>query len=130
MPTAPADVFSPCGLGGVLNAHTIARLAVAVVCGCASKQLAPRTAGAQLHERNIVYAPDYAVNAGGVIAVASEYLGRGGADDVTARIERINETPRNILERAREEERAPSEVADSIARRILGEASIGRRAGF
>jgi leucine dehydrogenase len=52
------------------------RQAVAVLCGCANNQLATRTAGEQLREQNIVYAPDYVVNAGGVIGVAGEYLGR------------------------------------------------------
>jgi leucine dehydrogenase len=125
--TAPADVLAPCALGGILNAHTIARLAVAVICGSANNQLATRTAGEQLREQNILYAPDYVVNAGGVIAVAAEYLHKPNAAGVNERIERIYETTRSILVRAREEQRATSEVADSIARRILDEARTGRR---
>jgi leucine dehydrogenase len=125
--TTSADVLSPCALGGVLNAHTIARLKVAVICGCANNQLANRTAGEQLREQNILYAPDYVVNAGGVIAVASEYLGQSTAAGVTERIERIYQTTLNVLERAREEQRATSEVADSIARRILDTAPVAGR---
>jgi len=127
MLTTPADVLSPCALGGVLSAHTIARLKVAVICGCANNQLANRTAGEQLREKNIVYAPDYVVNAGGVIAVAGEYLGQSTAAGINARIERIYQTTLDILERARDEQRATSEVADSMARRILQDARLGRR---
>jgi leucine dehydrogenase len=125
--TTSADVLSPCALGGVLNAHTVARLKVAVICGSANNQLATRSAGEQLREQNIIYAPDYVVNAGGVIAVAGEYLGKSSAGSITARIERIYQTTRDILDRARDEQRATSEVADSIARRIIDDARVGRR---
>lgn len=67
-----ADIFAPCALGGVLNHQTIARLKVKLVAGSANNQLLSSEIGQLLHEKDILYAPDYIINAGGVIAVASE----------------------------------------------------------
>jgi len=71
----PCDIFSPCALGGVLNDGTIPRLRCAAVAGSANNQLAEPRHGDLLHERGILYAPDYVINAGGLIQVADEILG-------------------------------------------------------
>lgn len=70
-----ADIFSPCALGGVLNDDTIPRLKVKVVAGSANNQLKENRHGDMLHDREIVYAPDYVINAGGVINVSDELHG-------------------------------------------------------
>ncbi len=70
-----ADILAPCALGGVLNEETIPRLNVSMVIGAANNQLATAADGERLRESGIIYAPDYVVNAGGIINVAAEYLG-------------------------------------------------------
>ena len=83
---APCYVFAPCATGGVLSAETIPRLRCRVVAGAANNQLAEPEDADRLAERGILYAPDYVVNAGGVIHLASlEMLG----EDVAARDERL-----------------------------------------
>jgi leucine dehydrogenase len=96
---AEADVLAPCALGGVLTPETVARLRVPVVCGAANNQLADDGVAEALRERGIVWAPDFVVNAGGLIAVADELHGfdRGRAE---AAIERIGDTLREIYARA------------------------------
>ncbi len=70
-----ADVYSPCALGGTINADTLPRLKAKVICGAANNQLASNEIGDELGERGILYAPDYAVNAGGVMNVSLEIDG-------------------------------------------------------
>lgn len=95
----PADVLAPCALGGALNGETVPRLQVPVVCGAANNQLADDSVAEALRERGIVWAPDFVVNAGGLIAVADEQHGfdRGRTE---AAIERIGETLQEIYRRA------------------------------
>ncbi|WP_374713509.1 Glu/Leu/Phe/Val dehydrogenase dimerization domain-containing protein [Symbiobacterium terraclitae] len=69
------DIFSPSALGGVLNDETIPRLRCAIVAGSANNQLAEMRHGQMLHDRGILYAPDYVINAGGLIQVADEIMG-------------------------------------------------------
>ena len=71
----PADVYSPCALGGTLNEQTIDRIKAKVICGAANNQLATNEIGDELTRRGVLYAPDYAVNAGGVMNVALELDG-------------------------------------------------------
>ncbi|MFK2824307.1 branched-chain amino acid dehydrogenase [Bacillus sp. B190/17] len=70
-----ADIFAPCALGAIINSTTIPQLKVKVVAGSANNQLREEKHGDDLHERGIVYAPDYVINAGGVINVADELNG-------------------------------------------------------
>ena len=71
----PADVYSPCALGGTVNEQTLPRLKAKVICGAANNQLANNAIGDEVTKRGILYAPDYAVNAGGVMNVALELDG-------------------------------------------------------
>ncbi|GAB6195785.1 Glu/Leu/Phe/Val dehydrogenase dimerization domain-containing protein [Lysobacter xanthus] len=71
----PADVYSPCALGGTVNEKTLPRLKAKIICGAANNQLANNAIGDEVEKRGIVYAPDYAVNAGGVMNVALEITG-------------------------------------------------------
>jgi leucine dehydrogenase len=116
---AEADILAPCALGGVLNARTIPALKVKLVVGAANNQLATAADGERLHGRGIVYAPDYVVNAGGIIAVAAERESDVETAEVMARIERIRERTREVLQIAQESGRPPHEVADELAREII-----------
>jgi leucine dehydrogenase len=116
---AEADILAPCALGGVLSARTIPALKVKLVAGAANNQLATGADGERLHGRGIVYAPDYVVNAGGIIAVAAERERDIDQAEVMARIERIHGRTREVLEVATQSGRPPHEVADEIARGII-----------
>jgi len=116
---APVDILAPCALGAILNDRTVAKLRASIICGAANNQLAAAADGESLRARGILYAPDYVVNAGGIISVAAEYLKHQSAAETTAQIERIPETLTEILERATAEKRPTSEVADELARSIL-----------
>ncbi|MBS0213996.1 MAG: Glu/Leu/Phe/Val dehydrogenase [Proteobacteria bacterium] len=70
-----ADVYSPCALGGTVNEHTLPRLKCKIICGAANNQLASDAIGDDVEKRGILYAPDYAVNAGGVMNVSLEIDG-------------------------------------------------------
>jgi leucine dehydrogenase len=112
-------ILAPCALGGILNAKTIPGLKVKLVAGAANNQLATAADGERLHGRGIVYAPDYVVNAGGIIAVAAERESDVDAAEVMARIERIGERTREVLKIAQASGRPPHEVADELAREII-----------
>jgi leucine dehydrogenase len=96
---AEADVLAPCALGGMLDLDTVARLAVPVVAGAANNQLASDLAADALLERGIVWAPDFVINAGGLIAVADE-LRRFDKCRVERSIQRIGDTLNEIYDRA------------------------------
>ena len=108
------DVFAPCAMGAVINDDTIDQLRASVVAGAANNQLAEPRHGIELMKRNILYAPDYVINAGGIIDI---YYERTGFDAAKARmhIEGIADTLTEIFERACSEGRGNGEVADMIA---------------
>ncbi|HSN73447.1 MAG TPA: Glu/Leu/Phe/Val dehydrogenase dimerization domain-containing protein [Steroidobacteraceae bacterium] len=119
---ADVEILAPCALGAVLNADTIPKLRARAIAGGANNQLATDADGLALAERGITYAPDYVVNAGGIISVASEYLGRGSEEEVRRKIERIPLTLRAILEAARDERLPTAAVADRLARERIAAA--------
>jgi leucine dehydrogenase len=110
------DIFSPCALGAVLNQQSIPELRCAAVCGCANNQLATPDDGARLAARGVLYAPDYVVNAGGVINIAQE-LSRDGYDHdrAWARIAGIRETIGRVFALADEQGLTSAEAADRLA---------------
>jgi leucine dehydrogenase len=108
-----ADVFAPCALGAILNDRTIPELGAPIVAGSANNQLAEPRHGAMLKARGVLYAPDYVVNAGGLIDV---YLGETGDQDaVLARTAKIHDTALAVFERAVRENAPTDAVADRIA---------------
>jgi len=111
---APCDVFSPNALGGVLDDRTIPQLRCKAVAGAANNQLAEPRHGKMLQDRGILYAPDYAINAGGLINVASEWVGYDAAA-VRQRASRIYDTLLEIFSRAKASGRPTAEVADGLA---------------
>ncbi len=108
------DVFAPCALGAILNDSTIPQLKAKIVAGAANNQLAEPRHGLELMKRGILYAPDYVINAGGIIDVYHERIGFERAA-LIRHIEGIRDNLMEVFERAREEERPTAEVADAIA---------------
>ena len=115
-----ADVVSPCALGAILDEATIAALKTPIVAGGANNQLAKPGDGQRLHERGILYAPDYVINAGGIINVSTEYLRDGDASLVRERIEGIPERLETIWAESAGTGRDPASVADAMAQRLIG----------
>jgi leucine dehydrogenase len=113
-----ADLFSPCALGAGLNERTIPELAAPIVCGAANNQLATEADGERLVARGITYAPDYVINAGGIINVCAEYLGEP-ADVVDGRLRAIAPRLLKVLETAKSESVPPHVAADRIVRAKL-----------
>jgi leucine dehydrogenase len=117
-----ADVLSPCALGAMLNEQTIAGLRAPIVAGGANNQLATHEDGRRLHDRGILYAPDYVINAGGIINVCTEFLGDGDASLVRDRIEGIPVRLEQIWSESQASSRDPASVADAMAQRLIGRA--------
>ena len=115
-----ADVVSPCALGAIFNEDSISRLRTPVVAGGANNQLSTPDDGARLAERGILYAPDYVINAGGIINVCTEYLGDGDASLVRERIEAIPVRLDQIWSESADSGRDPASVADGMAQRLIG----------
>lgn len=123
----PAHVFAPCALGGVLDFVSVSNLKAKVVCGAANNQLFSETQAEQLADRDILYAPDFLVNAGGIINVAAEYLG-WDQEEVRGRVGQIGARLGEILQVAEDKGLLPNEAAmsvalDRVARRRLAAAS-------
>ena len=115
-----ADVLSPNALGGIVDERSIAALKVPVIAGGANNQLATPGDGARLHQRGILYAPDYVINAGGIINVCTEYLGDGDASLVRGRIEGIPDRLEQIWSESKSSGLDPAAVADAMAQRLIG----------
>ena len=115
-----ADVLSPCALGAILTEDSISALKVPIVAGGANNQLATAEDGARLQDRGILYAPDYVINAGGIINVCIEYLRSGDASVVREKIEGIPQRLEQIWAESAETGRDPASVADAMAQRLIG----------
>jgi len=118
--TIEADVLSPNALGAILDEQSIARLAVPIVAGGANNQIATAADADRLHARGILYAPDYVINAGGIINVALEYLGQGDRAEVEARVGEIPGRLRAIWAQSKSADRPAARVADDMARALIG----------
>ncbi|MBU2958520.1 Glu/Leu/Phe/Val dehydrogenase dimerization domain-containing protein [Paracoccus sp. 1_MG-2023] len=112
------DIFAPCALGGVLDADSVGRMQARLVCGAANNQLATDDIADLLVERGITYLPDYVVNAGGIISVASEIHGKPDGwrlERLTAIAGRVDE----MLTRARAEGQTTTRIADQMVEAML-----------
>jgi leucine dehydrogenase len=118
--TLEADVLGPNALGAILTEESISALKVPVVAGGANNQLATPQDGQRIHQRGILYAPDYVINAGGIINVSTEYLKDGDQATVKDRIERIPVRLEEIWAESAATGRNPAEVADAMAQRLIG----------
>ena len=120
---ADLDVYAPCALGGALDDTTVPVLTAGIVCGAANNQLAHPGVEKDLADRGILYAPDYVVNAGGVIQVADEIQGFV-FERARAKAAKIFDTTLEIFDRARADGVPPAVSADRLAERRM--ADIGR----
>lgn len=112
------DIFAPCALGAGLNKTTIPDIRAAIVAGAANNQLATDEDGQHLMQKGILYAPDYVINAGGVIAVA-EPAGKESALQATEKTIAIGRTLGNIFEQAKTAEKPTAQIADLMAEAIF-----------
>ncbi len=115
-----ADVVSPNALGAIFTEETIGRLNTPIVAGGANNQLEMPADGERLQARGILYAPDYVINAGGIINVCTEYLGDGDASLVRERINGIPQRLEQIWTESAASGRDPAAVADAMAQRLIG----------
>lgn len=109
-----ADIYAPCALGATLNPNTLSRLSAKIVAGGANNQLATADVGVMLREKGILYAPDFVINAGGIVKVCYEYL-KKPESEVEAHVREISDTLSEIFTRADFEGRPTSVVADELA---------------
>ncbi|MES2050300.1 MAG: Glu/Leu/Phe/Val dehydrogenase dimerization domain-containing protein [Pseudomonadota bacterium] len=109
-----ADIYAPCALGATLNPDTLSRLKAKIVAGGANNQLATADMGEVCRQKGILYAPDFVINAGGIIKVCYEY-NNTPEDGMVAHVRRIGDTLAEIFARADSEGLPTSVVADRIA---------------
>jgi len=122
--TQEVDVLAPCALGAVLDENTIPKLMVSIIAGCANNQLASEADGIALQERDILYAPDYVINAGGIINVAHEILNLGDEETVMSEINKISPRLIRIFEESLATGLPTNEIANRMAREKLSSPSI------
>lgn len=122
----PLDVYAPCALGGALSRGVAESLEVRVVCGAANNQLTDPGVGKVLADRGVLYAPDFVVNAGGVIQVADELEGFN-FDRAQRRAQGIHDTTIAVLEQARREGVTTGEAAERLAERRIHDVGRLRR---
>jgi leucine dehydrogenase len=117
---ADVDVMAPCALGGTIDEVNVGLIAARVVCGAANNQLAHDGLADDLAARGILYAPDYIVNAGGIVNISVEF-DQGGYDAAEARrrVDGIESTMATILDEAAADGNTPLAAADRLARRNL-----------
>lgn len=112
------DVYAPCALGASLNEQTIPEIRATIVAGAANNQLAHHIHGKELFDRDILYAPDYVINAGGVIHCAYQYDHKM-VENREQQIERIYDTLLTVFERSARENQSTDVIADRMAEEIL-----------
>jgi leucine dehydrogenase len=119
---ANADVFAPCALGAVINPQTIDQLNVKAVAGAANNQLSTPHMGQKLHANDILYCPDYVVNAGGIINIAGEIEGRYDPKWVEDKLCGIETTLSEIIDQSIKTGRSTDVIADEMAAARIGRA--------
>lgn len=113
------DVFSPCALSGVINSQSIKTLNVSIIAGSANCQLEHDDTGNQLHKRDILYIPDYVINAGGLISVVDEYEHKKPDDArIKTKVRQIAHTIRTILKHSKKTGKSTNHIADGMAQKI------------
>lgn len=112
-------MFAPCALGAVLNDTTIPELKARAVCGLANNQLERPDHGKQLFDRNIVYVPDFVVNAGGMMGASTVIFSKPDREKALANIKKIFSTVIKILERSRDEGKSSAAIAEEMAMTMI-----------
>jgi leucine dehydrogenase len=114
------DVFSPCALGGTINERTIEELKCKIIAGSANNQLEKDSLGTSLFEKNILYAPDYISNSGGMIGVFDEYVNKTYNKDVVVdKILEVKDILNKIFLESEKEKKAINLVANKYAEDIF-----------
>ncbi len=108
------DVFAPCALGAIINDTSIDQFQTSIIAGAANNQLAHTYHGKRLHEKGILYATDYVINAGGLIFAASKYF-QTPEELVNQQIDGIRSTLLEIFSRSQREDKPVSDIADTLA---------------
>ncbi|MDM5211761.1 branched-chain amino acid dehydrogenase [Peribacillus sp. RS7] len=108
------DIYAPCALGAVINDQTINQIKAKVIAGAANNQLKDPVHGDQIHEKGIIYAPDYVINAGGVINVADELLGYN-RERALKKVEMVYDTIERVMEIAKRDQIPTYKAADRMA---------------
>jgi leucine dehydrogenase len=116
---AEADIYAPCAFGATLNPTTLSRIKARIIAGAANNQLETAEIGDLLRQKGILYAPDFVINAGGIIKVCYEYL-KKPETDVEPQVCKIGATLTDIFERAQHENLPTSVIADRVARQLVG----------
>lgn len=116
----PVDLVAPCAMGAVWNQRSIEELRAGIVCGAANNQLTSEQDGALLHDRGVLYCPDFLVNAGGIIDVHHQRIG-SSARVKRSHIGRIETTLSGVLQRADEQHRQPRLIAEELAEEYLAQ---------
>jgi len=117
------DIIAPCALGAIFDEQSISGLQAAIIAGGANNQLKSSEDGQRLHDAGILYAPDYVINGGGIINVASEYYGDATNKEVFDKIAAIGPRLTGIFEEAASSGKPTNVVADEQAKRIIADAS-------
>lgn len=114
------DVYSPCALSNALNILRAKQLRCKIVAGGANNQLANERVGEVLYERGILYAPDYVINAGGLISVVDEYENKSSnTKRLSERVSAIKSRVRKILNESKKQNLPPNVIADEMGRNII-----------
>ncbi|MGI9271086.1 MAG: Glu/Leu/Phe/Val family dehydrogenase [Woeseiaceae bacterium] len=113
------DVLAPCALGNVLTAQTIPNIQAKIIAGAANNQLATAEDGARLAARDVLFAPDYVINAGGIINVAHEYFGNSSEERVLAEVGQIPVRLDAIFAESLDSGEPTNLIADRMARQIV-----------
>lgn len=114
----PCDVFAPCALGAIINDKSISELQTKIIAGAANNQLAHSYHGKILHDKGILYAPDYVINAGGVIFACGKYF-HTNDEIIIGQVDKISESLTNIFTRSNKENIPTNEIVDIIAQEII-----------
>jgi len=115
-----AEIFAPCALGRAINPDSLPQLKASIVAGAANNQLSTPEMGAALHRASILFAPDYVINAGGIINIASEVSGTYDPVWVDSKLDELERTTEEIFKISKSENRPTNDVADNMARKRLG----------
>jgi len=113
------DLLAPCAMGAILDENSIPHIKAAVIGGAANNQLATEKDGKRLFDRNILYAPDYVINGGGITSVSLEYMGNKTEADVHAQIALIPGRLTEIFARADQLQTPTNVIADAMAEAIV-----------
>ena len=112
------EVFSPCGLGAILNEKNIEALKCNIIAGCANNQLFNDDMGQLIHDKGILYAPDYVINSGGLIFASSRFRGLK-ASEITHEVNKLKDTLDKIFVLSHTKNQACHEIANEMAEQIL-----------